>query len=328
MNSLKTIGFNVRVVITGASGFVGRKLVARLSTTGHQVTPIIRASRRDQGVRYCVVPDLLNCALEPLLEGAEVVINCAAAISAQNRWNAVAEEINVVFPERLAQAARAMGVRRLVQLSSVAAVMSSTRASEVVTDETEPHPTSVYGRSKLAADLALSRLSSQQMPIISLRPPMIFGPGGKGPFALFARSAQMGLPLPIASVENRRSIAFVDNIAASVVAACESDAAGAFIVTDLPAISTPALYRKLLHAYGRPDSVFRLPESIVVGAARFLLRGRADSLFGNAAYDGSRFRQAVAWQPEVSLDQAIERTIVPAQTAPDGNAVGGVVSDR
>jgi UDP-glucose 4-epimerase len=145
------------------------------------------------------------------------------------------------------------------------------------------------------------------MPIISIRPPTLYGRGVTGPFAALMKAAQLGVPLPLGAVHNKRSMAFVDNLADAVIAAATSSIAGTFIVTDHLPLSTADLYRKLLAAYGHGDRVWRWPAGLVK-AVTAPIGARADSIIGDAACDGGRFATAVGWQPAVAMDEAILRT--------------------
>lgn len=297
----------MRVAVTGASGFLGRKLLQLLPAHGYEPIAICRSSAQTPlNIDRRNADDLARSQLQPLLEGADVVIHCAARLHLKESQVSEADYwINSELPLRMANAAREVGVKRFIQLSSVSALSSSSSFSEIIDDYSKPRPTSSYGRAKLSADVALATQSSTAMPIVCLRPPAIFGAEAPAHFRLLLRSAGLGIPLPIGAVSNMRSFVFIDNVAGAIIAACGSDVEGAYIVTDSAPISTASLYRKLLHAYGYADRTFRCPNLLLSGVAKAILGRRADSLLGNAAFDGSRYRIATGWQPSVSLDEAI-----------------------
>lgn len=311
------------VAVTGANGFLGRALVAQLSRSGHSVRALVRSSGElPTKIEQYACGDLVRHAnLDELMNGVDAVINCAARVHVTNREDPQSAEqayfeMNCKFVERLAKAARRVGVKRIVQMSSVAAVTSSTR--QLVDDTIPARPTSPYGRSKLAADQSLALISGEDMPIIALRPPALYGPSVGAYFARLMRAARYGIPLPIGAIQNRRSFAFVGNVADAVIAACESKVTGSFIVTDSEPISTAVLYDRLMQAYGHSRRSWRCSPFLVGPAARLLLGARAESLIGDAAYDGSRFAAAIGWRPKVSLDEAIVRTIAQNDVqAPD-----------
>jgi UDP-glucose 4-epimerase len=258
--------------------------------------------------------DLLESDHSVLLAGCDAVINCAARVHIMKRELPASSGhayhlMNAEFPLQIANAAKAAGAKRFVQLSSVAAIASDCGPDEVLTDETSPRPTSLYGRSKLAADHGLQALASPDFTVASLRPPAIFGPGVGAWFAMFDRAASAGLPLPLSAIRNRRSFAFSGNIADAVTAALRRPHSGAWLVTDSEPLSTADLYDRLSALHGHGRRTFPLPEALVRAAAKLALRGRADSLLGNAAFDGARFAVDFQWQPQTPLDKALALTV-------------------
>jgi nucleoside-diphosphate-sugar epimerase len=294
----------VKVAVTGASGFVGRAVVEALARTGHHPVAITRGQSGD----------LLAADLAPLFEGCDAVVNCAARVHVMQREDPITAErafhaMNAELPVRMATVAKACGVRRFVQLSSVAAISSISPGHASISDNSSAQPESPYGRAKRAADEALATMSDDAMTTVSLRPPAIYGPGVGAFFAMLMRAAKLGLPLPVGHIHNGRSFAFVDNIADAAVAAVQHSATGPHIVTDSPPISTADLYRRLLTLYGHGDRVWNWPAPIIATAAKLLLRSRAQSFIGSAAYDGSRFAETFGWQPPTSMDEALALTV-------------------
>ncbi len=309
------MGEDMRVAVFGAAGFLGRAVVARLKRDDIRVRAITRVGDRvDRADENVASGDLLTAPLPPLVEGCDAVINCAARVHVLRREDPAAADaafaaMNTDFAVRLGQAAKAATVRRFVQLSSVAAIGSVTPAGTTADDAITPRPDTAYGRSKLAADQALQRLNSEQFVVVSLRPPTIHGPAVGALFARLDRAARYGVPLPLAGIDNRRSIAFVDNIADAVACAARFGPAGSYLVSDSEPLSSAALYRMLLRLHGHGDRAFALPKAIVWAAARMILRKRATSLLGSCAIDGGRFATAFGWQPVIPLDLALSRTI-------------------
>ncbi|ABF53300.1 NAD-dependent epimerase/dehydratase family protein [Sphingopyxis alaskensis] len=302
------------VAVTGASGFLGRQVVGKLAASGYRVRALTRAGGGIASAAETIATgDIVEADLEGLVAGCDAVVNCTARVHILRREDpAFAERqyrrINGEFPLRLAEVARRAGARRFVQISSVAAVMSQTPAGSVVDDGCPPEPTTPYGSSKLLADIGLAQLDREGFRTVSLRPPALIGPGVTAWFAALVKAARIAVPLPIGRIDNRRSFAFVGNVASSVVAAVEQEHSGCFIVTDSVPLSTASLYRKLLMSFGHPDLVWSWPPELVRKCAQFALRGRADSLLGNAAFDGVRFTRLFGWAPEIPFDRAILMT--------------------
>ncbi len=303
------------IAVTGSAGFLGRAVCAELAQNGHRVRGINRCGTRSSLVEETVtVGDLGTADLDAVVSGCDAVVNCAARVhitrreaadQATRRYTAD----NVALPVRLARAAKDRGVARFVQISSVAAVASSSRPGETVTDDTAPRPASPYGVSKLVADNALLALPDDNFAVLSLRPPAIYGPGVGAWFALLNRFARRGVPLPLARIANRRSFAFVGNIASAAAAALERGDSGAYIVTDSAPVSSHDLYSRLLRLHGHGLRSFGFPETPTRLAARIMLGNRSDSLLANAAFDGARFAETLDWHPPVDFDTGLRRTI-------------------
>lgn len=304
----------LKIAVTGAAGFLGTEVLRKLNEAGSHPVAIVRTPPGG-GVPYDVrvAGDLATAPLEPLLAGCDAVVNLAARVHVVRR-ESPAEALrrhfamNCDFPVRLANAARYAGLSRMVQLSSVAAIASNTPGF-VADDGSPERPTTPYGKAKLAADRALAELSVPHMTIMSLRPPAIYGPGVGAFFAKLLGAARLGVPLPVGGYHNRRSFAYVDNVADAVVTALGSGLEGAFVITDSPPISTADLYRRLLAMYDHGDRVFDAPRGVITPLLRLALRDRAQSLVGDAAYDGSRFAAATGWRPRIAMDEALARTV-------------------
>lgn len=299
------------IAVTGSSGFLGRVVVSELARRGHNVRALNRNGETISGASEIVATgDLLTAELPPMLAGCHAVINCAARVHVLHRESpaqaqTLFNQANVEFPIRLFEAAQRTGLRRFVQLSSVAAIASISPPDQILDDYSEPRPSTPYGLSKLKADLALEALSGKGLEHVSLRPPALIGEGVGAWFALLMRAARAGLPLPIARIRNLRSFASVTNVASAVATAVMPGATGSYVVTDSEPISTAALYRLLLEFARKPDMVWDWPISMIQWPARLVLGNRAESLFGNAAFNGSNFSQSYNWRPRTSLNEAI-----------------------
>ncbi|MHA7820548.1 MAG: NAD-dependent epimerase/dehydratase family protein [Erythrobacter sp.] len=309
----------MRVLVTGASGFLGRAIVSEAAGAGHHVIAASRSGTLVAGaVQVQASGDLAEGPDALDLSGVDAVINCAARVHMTGREDPAQAEaayaaMNVQLPVSLAEAAREAGTTRFIQISSVAAVASCTAPGETLDDGAAPAPATSYGRTKLAADEALACLASDGFAVTSLRPPAIYGPGVGAFFAMLIRAAKAGMPLPVGAIRNRRSFVFVGNVANAVVGSLETIRSGSFILSDSLPISTAELYSRLiaLHGHGGREAwrIWRWPEPLVRLPARLLLGDRADSLLGNAAFDGSRFAREFGWQPRVDMDEALRLTL-------------------
>ena len=302
----------MRVLVTGASGFVGAALCRELRTRGHDVRAAVRRiapAGELPGVQKLLVPDL-GADFDPrtLLADIDVVAHLAA-IAHRNAQEAEIRRVNVDATVRLADAARGR-VRRFIFMSSVK--VHGEDSGDGAYAETDPmRPQDAYGRAKLEAERALSDTAARSgMELALVRAPLVYGPGVKGNFLSLLRWVDSGLPLPLGSVHNRRSLIYLDNLVDAIVRCVEHPAAaGPFLFADDEVVSTPGLVSRIALALERPARLIPVPPGIlrVAGA----ITGRGDeirSLTGNLAIDTSRARRRIEWRPPQTLDRGLAET--------------------
>src|SRR5215831_16297383 len=201
-----------RVLVTGASGFVGRPLVAALLRGGFAVRAATRRPVAFPGaVDVRIIPDLKDSIdWAPLLEDIDVVIHAAGLAHGPVTDDKFSEfdRVNWIATEGLAQAARSAGISQLIYISSIRAQIGAS-APHAVHETDEPRPTNYYGRSKLAAETAIRAAG---VPFTIFRPVVIYGPDPKGNMRTLIRLAKSRVPLPIASFTSRRSLLGIDNL--------------------------------------------------------------------------------------------------------------------
>lgn len=313
--------------MTGASGFVGRHLCARLASSDGPVRAIVRreAGGWPAGVEPRLVADLLDRhALGAAVAGCDTLVHLAGrAHVLRDRAADPAAEFyrdNVEGTRAVFDAATAAGVRTFVLMSSVAAVAGP--AAGFLADAPLERPTTPYGESKLAAERFVRReAEARGLRAVVLRPPMVYGPGMKGnPLRLF-RLVERGVPLPLGAVRNRRSALYVGNLVDAVAAALVEPrlAGGAHFVTDGEALSTPDFVRRSARALGRAARLVPFPPRALraLGAAGDrlarllatpLTSATVDSLTGTLVLDDAPFRELAGWHPRHSVDDALGRT--------------------
>jgi len=252
-----------RILVTGASGFVGQALVAHLvGLDSNEVVAMMRASpaNRLAGARYVAAGDMTAGRLgAATLEGVEVIVHAAARVHVLNDDKAKSaiefDRVNVTATLELAHQAVAAGVRRFVFLSSIGVNGVQTDIGKPFTEADPPNPHNPYADSKLKAEQGLLLLSEQSgLELVIIRPPLVYGPGVRANFAALMRAVQRGWPLPLACVHNLRSMVAMDNLV-SFIATCVDHPRAAnttFLVSDGQDISSPDLVRGLAQALGVP----------------------------------------------------------------------------
>jgi UDP-glucose 4-epimerase len=303
------------VLVTGATGFVGRALVCALSARGWRVVAAARnpgAVQWPDGVARRYLADLAQpIEWAPLLERVTHVVHLAGIAHASAKLPpSLYTAVNTDAAAELAKAARSTGVRRLVLLSSVRA-QSGPSAPAALTENAEARPTDAYGRSKLAAEHAVAEaLAGCETEWVVLRPALIYGPGAKGNMGTLARLARLPLPLPFADLGGRRSLLSQANLAAAVdhTLTAPQAAGRTFLVADPEPATVPEIISALRAGLGRGPGLFALPDSWLAAAARLAGRGDAwERLDGDLVVDASALT-ASGWQPVESTRDALAAT--------------------
>lgn len=309
----------MRILVTGANGFVGSALCEEFSRRGYQVHGAVRAV------------DELALASAPLVSigdigadtdwGAAVrdidtVVHIAARVHVDSGESdqALADfrRVNCAATKALAKQAAQAGVRRLVFISS-AKVNGDATANAPFTEIDPPRPLDAYAISKFEAERALAEVASQTgLEVVIVRPPLVYGPGVKANFRNLLRAVDRGFPLPLRGIDNRRSLIYLGNLI-DVVARCveHPDAAGkTYLVSDGEDVSTPELIRRLASAMNRPALLFSLPQPLMKLAA--MASGRGDAitrLTESLQLDSSRIRNELNWTPPYTMRQGLHETV-------------------
>jgi UDP-glucose 4-epimerase len=299
-----------RVLVTGASGFVGPPLVAALLRSGHAVRAAVRNPQRASlEVDSEVVP--VSDFSQPvdwgaLLAGVEAVVHLAGIAHLGLGVAAdLYDQVNHRATADLSAACARTGVRRLVFLSSVRAQSGST-ATHTLRETDVPQPTEPYGRSKLAGEAAVR---ASGVPWTILRPVMIYGAGAKGNLAQLRRLADTPLPLPFASFANKRSLVGLDNLIAAVLHALAEPRCTrqTYLVADPEPVTLAQIVAALREGMGRPRRLFAVAPALFAGALKIL--GRADTwerLGGSLVVDPSELI-ATGWHPDVDTRSGLAR---------------------
>ena len=304
------------VAVTGASGFVGQVLCARLARDGHAVVAV----GRGDGVVACAtrharVDGLHDAAgLASAFTGVTHVVHLAARVHvmAETATDPLAEfrRVNVEGTRAVAAAAQAAGARQLVFLSSIK--VNGENRDAPYSEADLPQPTDPYGQSKLDAESVVRSIGAGMSWTI-IRPPLVYGPGVGGNFRRLLQLASLARrwPLPLGGLDNLRSMIYVDNLADAIAATLvhPSACARTFLVSDDHDVGISELLRRLAIGLGGRPRLFRAPVSLLRQAG--LLAGRSadlDRLLGTLRINCGLIQSTLGWRPPVELGDALNDT--------------------
>lgn len=316
------------VLVTGATGFVGRHLVQLLADTGVPVRALVR---RDDAVvdsrAECVhVPDWTDRGmLLRAMTGVTSVVHLAARVHVMREHDpdpdAAFYRANVDVTRALIEAGVEAGIRRFALASSVK-VMGEMAESRPWSEEMRPQPDDAYGRSKLSAEQALLTMAQRHdIHAVVLRLPLVYGEGMKGNMLQLFRAVHGGTPLPLGAVRNKRSLVYVGNVASAFVSTLASPAARGrvFFVSDGQDISSPELVRHVARALGCQARLLPIPAAWLLAAGHVadlcghvrtmpFSHAAAIRLVGSLTVDSRALRMTTGFQPPYTLDAGLQRT--------------------
>ncbi|QJQ19689.1 SDR family oxidoreductase [Pseudomonas sp. SK] len=305
----------MRVLITGASGFVGSAVLRRLSEEGIPVRGIYR-KRPMHSVPgdVCLSPGLSSDSCwHDLLEDVSVVVHAAARVHVMKdlAQDPLTEfrTVNVDGTLALARQAAAAGVKRFVFISSIKVNGEETVVGHSFTAESQPAPVDPYGISKYEAELGLKKIADETgLEVVIIRPVLVYGPGVKGNFLSMMKWLDRGVPLPFGAINNKRSLIFLDNLVDLIFTCLVHPAAAGqvFLASDGHDLSTSSLLRRLSSALGRPARLLPIPSALIEVFARLIKRRSiALRLCGSLQVDIKKNQRLLDWHPPVSVDDGL-----------------------
>ncbi len=309
------MGENSRLLISGTTGFVGSRLLEVVSGSGRPVRAIVRETASYDSV--CVDDIGPDNDWTEALGDVDTVVHLAGMVQAVNSPSrsllAELRRVNVHGTLNLARQAAEAGVRRFIFVSSIKVNGEFTLPGKPFTIDDEPAPQDAYAISKSEAETGLRQLAeNSKLEVVIIRPPLVYGPGVKGNFLSLIRLVKAGVPLPLGAIDNRRTMVALDNLV-DLIITCISHPAAAnqtFLVGDDEDISTPDLLCRLAEAMGKKARLISLPEwSLKLGASLFRKQNLLHRLCSNLQLDTSKTRSLLAWQPRISVDEGIRKTV-------------------
>lgn len=318
MTDSETMAITRRGLVTGATGFVGKRLLSVMASgTQWRITGATRsAAELPPSVTPAPITDLTEKTdWSSALNEVSAVVHLAARVHVMNDDSATPltefRRTNAEGTVNLAEQAAAAGVRRFVFVSSIKVNGESTEQDSPFTAEDAPAPVDPYGISKAEAEDALHRISSETgMEVVIIRPPLIYGPGVKANFGAMMQWLSCGVPLPLGRTENERSLLALDNLVDLIITCLDHPAAAnqTFLASDDEDVSTSELLRRMGQALGRPARLVPVPPALMRWAARAVGKESLyQRLFGSLQLNVRKTRETLNWTPPLSLDDGLRQ---------------------
>jgi nucleoside-diphosphate-sugar epimerase len=310
---------SMRVLITGANGFVGKILCDTALARGAEVLGMVRKPcHLPKGVQIQLIKDWGEpVKMGSALKGVSAIIHAAARahIVEEPGQNSLADfrKVNVESTLNLARQAVVAGVRRFVFISSIGVNGAETFAQPFSASDS-PMPQSAYAASKHAAEQGLQALAAETgLEVVIIRPPLVYGPQAPGNFRALVRLVSSGWPLPFGCVtSNRRSFVAVDNLADLILTCLDHPAATnkTFLVSDGEDLSTADLVRRLGSAMGITVRLLPIPVGALALGAKLLGKlEKFQSLCGSLQVDISETKELLGWYPPIRVDEGLKRAV-------------------
>lgn len=317
----------INILVTGANGFVGSRLMA--VDLPHNASIRLRgALRSGKTSSNKLVNTVCIDAIGPTtswteaLMGMNVVVHLAARVHILDEGSADAISeyrfVNVQGTLNLARQAAAAGVRRFIFLSSIKVNGEATFAGQAFSEDSLPNPSDPYGISKHEAEEGLKALCEQTgMEYVIIRPPLIYGPGVKANYQNLIQLVKRGIPIPLGSVSNKRSMLALDNLINFIILVADDPRAAnqTFLLSDGQDLSSAELVMKIARALRLAPRLWSMPKCLLhmlgFAAGR---RSVVQRLCGSLQIDSSKARKLLNWTPPIGVDEGILRAVAPMLT--------------
>lgn len=302
-----------RVLVTGATGFIGSHLCPSLTAKGWDVRKAVRHARSVDEISIGTIDGTTDWGAA--LDGCDTVVHLAgrAHVLREGKENPtlVFHRINVEGVKNLAEQATIAGVKRFVHLSSIGVLGDETASNQPFNEEDPAKPTSLYALSKWQGEEILREITGDMEKVV-LRPPLVYGPGVKANFYRLMQLATCGLPIPLKSVQNARDIIFVDNLTSGIEQCMTHPAAAnqTFVIRDGLHLSTPRLLQDIAKKAGKHCWMVPFPIHTLRKIAKKLGRGgEIRKLSGSLQVDDQKIRRVLDWKPPYTYEEGLEKTV-------------------
>ncbi|MEZ1315603.1 NAD-dependent epimerase/dehydratase family protein [Pseudomonas fluorescens] len=305
-----------RILVTGASGFVGKELCAYLSQAGFDVTGLTRTQNINLPNVHLVESSLdVIPATSRVLMNSDCVIHLAGrahqlndrAISPLDEFRAVNRDLTITF----ARSCIAAGIKRFVFISSIGVNGSETFAAPF-TEDSVCTPTADYALSKYEAEIELCKLfENSASELVIVRPPLVYAADAPGNFNRLLKLVSLGVPLPFGCVRNQRSMISLRNLVSFIsLAATHPRAANeTFLIADTEPLSLPEILKSLSEGMSRRSFLLPVPAALLTTAATVFGKSAIiKQLCGSLVVDSSKSRILLGWQPIETSRQGLTRT--------------------
>jgi nucleoside-diphosphate-sugar epimerase len=309
----------MKILVTGANGFVGRALCAELTKQG---LTVLAAAREKTALENClpiVVGNIYKATnWSAALTGVDIVVHLAARVHVMHDKAAdpLAEfrKVNVDGTLNLARQAASAGVKRFIFISSAKVNGEHTETGKPFTEEVAANPQDAYGISKLEAEQGLLKIAQETgMDVVIIRPPLVYGAGVKANFASMMRAVKSGIPLPLGAIHNKRSFVYVGNLISMIMRCIDYPAAAnqVFLVSDGHDLSTTELLRCCAEALAVKARLLPVPQKFIEVCANVLgKRAVTQRLCENLQLDITKARTMLGWTPPFSVADGLKVTAI------------------
>ena len=308
-----------KILLTGATGFVGKALACELVLQNYQVRVHVRSERsyvHDGVEKNCIGDIAVMSDWLPMLKNVDVLIYAAARVHVMqdDEGDPLAEfrKVNTYAALSLAGKASQTGVKRFIYISSVKVNGEMSALKKPFTPEDQFIPDDPYGLSKYEAEQGLLALAKKTgMEVVIIRPPLVYGPEVRANFASMMRWVNKGIPLPFGAIHNQRSLVALDNLVSFIVHCIDHPKAAneVFLISDGEDVSTTELLHKVAKALNKKSRLIPIPVSFMRFVAKLVGKSDvADRLFGSLQVDSSKARDLLDWKPVTTMDEQLQKT--------------------